>query len=363
MSPEARDSGADDRAGPGDRVEDYDYPLPAELIAQQRLGPRADSRLMYMPSTGAPRHLAFRDLGSLLRPGDLLVVNDTRVIPARVRFEHLGREAEILLLHPAGGDADVWECLVRPGRRMLPGMRMQVRFGLWADVLAPGAGGGKRLRFSPPGRLAQLLPEIGEMPLPPYIHEPLADPERYQTVYAREPGSAAAPTAGLHFDEPMLAELAAAGVARAPVTLRIGLDTFQPLRVDSLSDHRMHSETYEIPPATRQAIDTARANGGRIVAVGTTVARALEAAAAKAGAGEPRERADSGATDIFLRPGHRFREVDMLLTNFHLPRSTLLVLVSAFAGRERILDAYRVAVAEGYRFYSFGDAMLLGPIR
>lgn len=349
---------SEDPAG-GARLDDFDYPLPTELVAQHPPGTRGDSRLMHLPTVGPPRHLRFDDLPSLLRAGDLLVVNDTRVIPARIRFRHQDREAEILLLEQAG-NADTWDALVRPGKRALPGTRLQLRFGLWADVLRQEPGGERRLRFSPPGRLQHLLPEIGEMPLPPYIHETLEDPERYQTVFARDPGSAAAPTAGLHFTEAILARLAEQGVDRTEVTLSVGLDTFQPVRVEDLDEHRMHSEAYRVPAAARAAIEASRARGGRVVAVGTTVARTLEAAAARRAAGEPNP--DQGRTDIFIRPGHRFREVDALLTNFHLPRSTLLVMVSAFSGRERILDAYREAVEQGYRFFSFGDAMLLEPL-
>jgi S-adenosylmethionine:tRNA ribosyltransferase-isomerase len=345
----------------GSRLEDFDYPLPTELIAQHPPAQRGDSRLMHLPTDGPPRHLRFNDLPGLLRAGDLMVLNDTRVIPARIRFDHLGAGVEILLLEPAGAVAagDTWWCLVRPGKRARPGARLQLRFGLWADVLSEDAGGSRRLRFSPPGRLARLLPEIGEVPLPPYIGERLDDPERYQTVFAREPGSAAAPTAGLHLTMGLLQELASAGVQTTEVTLRIGLDTFQPLRVDHLDDHRMHSEAYHIPPTARAAIETCQARGGRVVAVGTTVARTLEAAAARRQAGDARP--DEGRTDIFIRPGHHFLQVDLLLTNFHLPKSTLLVMVSAFSGRERILRAYEEAVAQGYRFFSFGDAMLLEP--
>lgn len=346
-------------AGDGSRLEDFDYPLPTELIAQQPPSRRGDSRLMHLPPDGPPRHLRFTDLPALLRAGDLLVLNDTRVIPARIRFYHRGADAEILLLEPAGAGVDTWWGLVRPGKRAEPGVRLQVHFGLWADVLAQEPGGRRRLRFSPPDRLAHLLPEIGEMPLPPYIKQRLADPERYQTVFAREPGSAAAPTAGLHFTPGLLGRLVAAGIETTAVTLRIGVDTFQPIRVDDLREHRMHSEAYRIPAGARSAIEACRARGGRVVAVGTTVARTLEAAVARKAAGEADP--DQGRTHIFIRPGHVFREVDLLLTNFHLPKSTLLVMVSAFSGRERILGAYREAVARGYRFFSFGDAMLLEP--
>lgn len=285
------------------------------------------------------------------------MVNETRVLPARIRFRVGERDGEILLLQPADKDEDTWDCLVRPGRAAYPGARLQLRFSLWADVVEQSPGGGRVLRFSPPGRLKELLPEIGEAPLPPYIKAHLEDPERYQTVYARVPGSAAAPTAGLHFTDEMLSGLQAAGVEHAALTLRIGLDTFQPMRTEHLDSHRMHSEAYRIPRPTRAAITACRERGGRVVAVGTTAARALEAAAQRRAANDP--GADAGDTDVFIRPGFEFREVDLLLTNFHLPRSTLLVMVSAFAGRERILAAYAEAIALRYRFYSFGDAMLL----
>jgi len=343
----------------GGLLADYEFELPPGLIAQHPLEQRDSSRLLHLPAGGAARDLTFSDLPDQLRAGDLLVVNETRVLPARIRFRLRERGAEILLLNPIGKDADSWECLVRPGKAAYPGARLQLRFSLWADVVEQAPGGGRVLRFSPPGRLKALLPEIGEAPLPPYIKERLNDPERYQTVYARVPGSAAAPTAGLHFTDAMMDGLQAAGIERAALTLRIGLDTFQPLRTENLKEHRMHSEAYRIPRPTRAAIDACRGRGGRVVAVGTTSARALEAAALK------RSRADlipdAGDTDIFIRPGFRFREVDLLLTNFHLPKSTLLVMVSAFAGRERVLAAYGEAIERGYRFYSFGDAMLLEP--
>jgi S-adenosylmethionine:tRNA ribosyltransferase-isomerase len=313
---------------------------------------------MVVPAEGAIGHESFQILPRLLRGGDLLVINDTRVLPARLRFVAGEKEGEILLLREIGGDT--WEALMRPGRRVRPGTRLQVRPGLWADVVARAPGGLFTLRFSPARRLVALLPEIGETPLPPYIKERLNEPERYQTVYATSPGSAAAPTAGLHFTEPLLAGLREAGVEVARLTLHIGLDTFQPLRVDDLDDHRMHSEEYVIPAPTRAAIAATRARGGRVVAVGTTATRALEAAAGRRAAGEG-AAADLGFTDIFIRPGHTWREVDLMLTNFHLPKSTLLVMVSAFAGRERILEAYGQAIGRGYRFYSFGDAMLLEP--
>jgi S-adenosylmethionine:tRNA ribosyltransferase-isomerase len=343
----------------GGLLADYEFKLPPELIAQHPLEQRDASRLLQLPAGGAARDLTFSDLPDLLRAGDLLVVNETRVLPARIRFRLGGSDAELLLLNPTGKDEDSWECLVRPGKAAYPGARLQLRFSLWADVVEQSPGGGRVLRFSPPGRLKALLPEIGEAPLPPYIKERLDDPERYQTVYARVPGSAAAPTAGLHFTDAMMERLRASSIERAALTLRIGLDTFQPLRTENLKEHRMHSEAYRIPQPTRAAIDACRGRGGRVVAVGTTSTRALEAAALKRSRGDLSP--DAGDTDIFIRPGFRFREVDLLLTNFHLPKSTLLVMVSAFAGRERVLAAYREAIERGYRFYSFGDAMLLEP--
>jgi S-adenosylmethionine:tRNA ribosyltransferase-isomerase len=301
------------------------------------------------------------------------VVNDTRVIPARVRFTLDGHDAEILLLHEVG--ADTWAALTRPSRLIRQALRFDLPGGLAATVVAERPDGERTLRFDPPGRLREVLDDIGELPLPPYIHEPLADPSRYQTVYAAPAGwsvaaalrlgaipeewappaleSAAAPTAGLHFDAAMLDRLRAAGVEIAPLTLRVGLDTFRPVRVEDLDDHRMHSEAYAVPAATRALVAACRRRGGRVVAVGTTVCRTLEAAAATG--------RDAGSTDIFIRPGFEFRATDLLLTNFHLPKSTLLVMVAAFSGRERILAAYREAVARGYRFFSFGDCMLLEP--
>ena len=346
-----------DRPVDGGSLSDYDYELPPGLIAQRPLPRRDASRLLYLPAQGAPRHHRFTELTTLLKAGDLVVLNETRVLPARIRFRIRERDAEILLLNPAARDEDTWECLVRPGKAAPVGACLQLRFALWADVVDAAPGGTRVLRFAPPGRLRATLDQVGEAPLPPYIKQRLDDPERYQTVYARVPGSAAAPTAGLHFTAELLAGLAAAGVEQAALTLRIGLDTFQPIRTQRLDEHVMHSEIYRVPRTTRVAIAACRRRGGRVVAVGTTVARALEAAADRRARGDA--GADAGATDIFIRPGFRFREVDLLLTNFHLPKSSLLMLVSAFAGRRRAMAAYREAIAEGYRFYSFGDAMLL----
>jgi S-adenosylmethionine:tRNA ribosyltransferase-isomerase len=330
-------------------LSDYDYDLPPRLIAQHPLGDRTASRLLHLQAGGRPAHLNFTDLPRLLRPGDLLVVNETRVIPARLLFDLEGAPAEVLLLHPL--EPDRWEALVRPGRRLRRGATAEIRAGLRVVVEDELPQGRRMLRFEPPGKLAEVHEVIGVTPLPPYIHEPLEDPERYQTVYARVPGSAAAPTAGLHFSQDSLDQLRAGGVVVAPLTLRIGLDTFRPVRVEDLDHHQMHSEKFAIPAGTVVAVEACRAAGGRVVAVGTTVARALETWA--------HDGRTEGDTDLFIRPGFDFQAVDLLLTNFHLPRSTLLVLVSAFAGRERVLAAYREAVAREYRFFSFGDAMLL----
>lgn len=369
-------------------IADFDYTLPPELIAQTPIEPRDASRLLVLHrDTGAIEHRAFREIGTYLRPGDLLVANQSRVIPARLRGmkEGSGGAVELLLLAVRGDvGPDVWEALVRPGRRIHEGTRLDFGEGaLTAEVLARTPSGGRLVRLTPrEGTLAETLDRLGSMPLPPYIHTPLADRERYQTVYAREPGSAAAPTAGLHFTPRLLAELEARGIGTAFVTLHIGLDTFQPVSEPTLEAHAMHSEEIEVTPETAARINAARAAGGRIVAVGTTAVRTLEAVAAlaeeqrreqkgqavamavdvttaRAEASEPLVIPYRGRTSLFIMPGYRFRTVDVMLTNFHLPRSTLIVLVSAFAGRERTLAAYAEAVAQGYRFYSFGDAMLI----
>lgn len=324
---------------------DFDYELPEERIAQEP-APRGESRLLVLDADGPERHRRIRDLPALLRPGDLLVLNDTRVIPARL-FGHRGEGKMEVLLVEKLGDRD-WEALVRPGRRARPGTVI-VFEDLSAEVID------KRddryhLRFSEP--VEPHLDRLGHVPLPPYIHRPdePADRERYQTVFARNPGAIAAPTAGLHFSQELLREIAAAGIGIARVTLHVGIGTFKPVSVEKIEDHRMDRERYEVGEETAEAIRRTRESGGRIVAVGTTVVRTLESSGGEAG---------SGATDLFITPGFRFRVVDVLLTNFHLPRSTLLMLVSAFAGRERVLAAYEEAIREGYRFYSYGDAMLL----
>jgi S-adenosylmethionine:tRNA ribosyltransferase-isomerase len=338
------------------RTSDFDYELPTGAIAQHP-APRGDSRLLALDRAGPERHRRVRDLPALLAPGDLLVVNDTRVIPARLFGRRSGAAAgggrvEILLVERLGERE--WEALARPGRRVRPGTRIEFETGLAAEVVATAEGGRRRLRFSEP--VEGHLDRLGHVPLPPYIERPdeAADRERYQTIFARHPGAVAAPTAGLHFSEELLRDLAAGGIERAAVTLHVGIGTFRPVTAERIVEHRMDRERYEVPAETAAAIGRTRARGGRVVAVGTTVVRTLEAAALATG----EVGAGAGATDLFITPGFRFQVVDVLLTNFHLPRSTLLMLVAAFAGSERTLAAYAEAIREGYRFYSYGDAML-----
>lgn len=339
------------------RVSDFDYELPEDLIAQQPVEPRDAARLLVVDrETGRLEHRRFRDLPRYLTAGDVLVLNDTRVIPARLfgLKEPTGGRVEVLLLERR--EPDVWEALVRPGRRVPAGSRVAFgQGGLRAVVLDRTEAGGRLLRFEPAGELDRRLGELGQMPLPPYIRAPLSDPERYQTVYARQEGSAAAPTAGLHFTPALLRQVADHGVQVAYLTLHVGLGTFRPVQVERIEEHTMHAEYYAVPEATAAAVNKARRDGRRVVAVGTTVARTLEAAAGDDGA----VRAGEGRTDLFIYPGYRWKVVDGLVTNFHLPRSTLLMLVSAFLGRERTLAAYEEAVRQRYRFFSFGDAMLI----
>jgi S-adenosylmethionine:tRNA ribosyltransferase-isomerase len=332
---------------------DFDYHLPASSIAQEPL-PRGESRLLLLDRAGPECHSRVADLARLLRPGDLLVLNDTRVIPARLFGRRAGGGRMELLLVERKGERE-WEALLKPGRRARPGTAIELAPGLTVEVVAASEEGRYRLRFSEP--VEPHLERLGHVPLPPYIHRPdtAEDRERYQTVFARRPGAIAAPTAGLHFTEELLREIEDAGIAVARLTLHVGLGTFKPVTAERIEEHRMDSERYEIGAAAAAAVRRARAGAGRVVAVGTTVVRTLESAAL-AGGGEV--RAGSGATDLFIAPGFRFQAVDVLLTNFHLPRSTLLMLVSAFAGRQRVLAAYEEAIREGYRFYSYGDAML-----
>lgn len=336
---------------------DFYYELPQELIAQTPPADRAASRLLlYDRSTRSITDGVFSDVASHLHPGDMLVRNTTRVIPARligVR-EDTGGHMEFLLLRRAEGDR--WECLAKPARRARPGQEYRVGDGLRVRVLGDtGTEGGKLVELLYDGILEEVLDRVGQTPLPPYITERLEDPERYQTVYARERGSAAAPTAGLHFTQALLDRLRAQGVRIVDVLLHVGLGTFRPVSAERVEDHHMHAEYCEVTAEAARAINEARAAGGRVVAVGTTSVRTLESAATPDGLVQP----FAGQTSIFITPGYAFRAVDALITNFHLPESTLLMLVSAFAGREEMLRVYRHAVQQRYRFFSFGDAMLI----
>lgn len=356
------------------RTSDFDYHLPPEQIAQTPIEPRDASRLLVLNRTdGSLAHRRFGDIVEYLHPGDVLVFNQTRVIPARLHGRKVpsGGRVEFLLL--AQEDAQTWRGLVG-GRHVGEGVRLAFSgkdgTAVEGTVIAEGERAERVVRFDVP--LAPLLGSLGEVPLPPYIHQPLHDPERYQTVYARVEGSAAAPTAGLHFTPDLLIALRDQGVRMAYCTLHIGLDTFQPVTEERAEDHRMHSERAVLAAEDARTINEAKLAGGRIVAVGTTAVRTLETAALRSAGitGDPYEAAADlcpwrpvtaidEATDLFIRPGYRFRVVDALITNFHLPRSTLLMLVSAFAGREPVLGAYQAAQQAGYRFYSFGDAMLI----
>jgi S-adenosylmethionine:tRNA ribosyltransferase-isomerase len=356
------------------KISDYDYDLPPELIAQTPLEPRDASRLLVVQrSSGALLHRHFRDIGDYLRPGDLLIANQSRVIPARLlgRRAETGGAVEVLLLSERSDlGRDYWETLVRPGRRLREGAR--IIFGddaLHAEVLQRTDVGGRVVHFSVPGQgpsasnnpynlltVRQLIDDLGRMPLPPYIHETLNDPERYQTVYARISGSAAAPTAGLHFTPRLLEQLRQQGVRVGFVTLHVGLDTFRPVEVEEVRDHKMHSEEIELDAPTASLINETRSAGGRVVAVGTTSVRVLEGVAS---VHDGRIEPYHGHTRLFITPGYPFKVVDAMITNFHLPRSTLLLLVSAFMGKPLMKAAYQEAIREHYRFFSFGDAMLL----
>jgi S-adenosylmethionine:tRNA ribosyltransferase-isomerase len=347
------------------RLSDFDYSLPEELIAQEPLAERDASRLLVVPRDGsALAHGHVRALPSLLRPDDLLVFNDARVIPARLfgRKAQTGGQVELLLVEPlTGRDHETWYCLGQASKGLKRGQQLEFGPKLNGTVVEVASDGALHVQLSLGGdALLAALWEQGEIPLPPYIrHAHVAPPNdpnaaRYQTIFARRPGASAAPTAGLHFTERLLASLDAAGIQRTTVTLFVGPGTFLPVRTEDISQHRMHSERYEIPPEAVVAVAQARQRGGRVIPVGTTSLRALEAAAQSGTL-----QAGPGATDLFLVPGATFRVADGLLTNFHLPKSTLLMLVAAMAGRDRILEAYRQAVAERYRFFSYGDAMLI----
>jgi len=336
---------------------DFFYDLPQELIAQTPLERRDGSRMMTLSrENGTVGHRHFFDLPSMLRPGDCLVLNDSRVIPARLMGVHAqkGSAVEVLLLRDEGNG--LWDCITRPGKRTRVGD--EVSFGdgkLTATVESVDDNGNRHIRFHYEGIFLEIIEELGRMPLPPYITEQLDDPSRYQTVYARNPGSAAAPTAGLHFTPELLSQLEAQGVSIARVTLHVGLGTFRPVKADVIEEHHMHSEYFEVSQETADLINRCKAAGGRIISVGTTSTRTLESVVLEDGTIPAR----SGWTEIFIYPGYRFKAIDGLITNFHLPESTLIMLVSAFAGYEETMAAYREAVAERYRFFSFGDCMFI----
>ena len=334
---------------------DFFYELPEELIAQTPIERRDGSRLMVLDrTTGAVLHRRFFELPQLLRAGDCLVLNDSRVLPARL-FGRLktGGAVEIVLLRDRGDN--VWECLARPGRKLRPGTNVYFGDGeLSCEALEIIEGGNRLVRFDYDGIFLEVLERLGKMPLPPYIHEELEDAERYQTVYSKEIGSAAAPTAGLHFTNELLEALRLQGVSTAFVTLHVGLGTFRPVKAENLEEHEMHSEFAVVPPETVRLVNETKAKGGRVIAVGTTSCRTLESATENGKLCE-----FSGFTDIFIYPGYEFKCIDSLITNFHLPESTLIMLISALAGREKVLNAYAEAVADKYRFFSFGDAMLI----
>ena len=339
------------------KTSDFYYELPQELIAQTPIQKRDASRLMTLDrATGAVEHHHFYELPDFLRPGDCLILNDSRVLPARLLGSRLpgGGACEVLLLIDRG--EKTWECLVRPGRKMRTGARLSFGDGaLTAEVVGEVEGGNRLVRFDYEGIFLEVLEKLGKMPLPPYIKEELQDRERYQTVYSRVVGSAAAPTAGLHFTPELLETIAARGIGIGYVTLHVGLGTFRPVKEEDITDHEMHSEYCVIPQETADLINRTKAAGGRCICVGTTSCRTLESWAREDGFME----AKAGWTNIYIYPGYRFKVMDGLVTNFHLPESTLIMLVSAFAGREHVLAAYEEAVRERYRFFSFGDAMFL----
>ncbi|HIY30605.1 MAG TPA: tRNA preQ1(34) S-adenosylmethionine ribosyltransferase-isomerase QueA [Candidatus Mediterraneibacter avicola] len=337
--------------------QDFYYELPQELIAQDPLEDRSSSRLLVLDKkTGDIQHHIFREIVNYLNPGDCLVINDTKVIPARLigAKEETGAKIEVLLLKR--GQNDVWETLVKPGRKAKPGTRISFGDGLLkGEVIDVVDEGNRLIRFEYEGIFEEILDRLGQMPLPPYITHQLRDKDRYNTVYAAHSGSAAAPTAGLHFTPELLEEIGRKGVDIARVTLHVGLGTFRPVKVEEVENHHMHSEFYMIDEEAAEKINRAKEQGGRVICVGTTSCRTVESAADEEG----RLKACSGWTEIFIYPGYQFKVLDGLITNFHLPESTLIMLVSALAGREHVLDAYEEAVKERYRFFSFGDAMLV----
>ena len=338
-------------------VKDFYFDLPEELIAQDPLKDRSSSRLLVLDrDTGEVQHRVFRDIVEYLRPGDCLVINDTKVIPARLFGikKDTGAKIEILLLKRR--ENDIWETLVRPGKKCRPGTVIEFGEGLLSGTVVETVDDGNRLiRFSYKGIFEEILDQLGQMPLPPYITHELKDKNRYQTVYAKHEGSAAAPTAGLHFTNELLKQIEEMGVKVAHVTLHVGLGTFRPVKVENVLDHHMHSEFYVVEESEARKVNDTKAAGGRVICVGTTSCRTVESASTDAGI----LQAKTGWTEIFIYPGYRFKVLDALITNFHLPESTLVMLVSALAGRGHILDAYKEAVKERYRFFSFGDAMFI----
>ena len=340
-------------------VKDFDYELPEELIAQDPLEDRSSSRLMVLDrETGEFEHKVFKDIIDYLNPGDCLVLNNTKVIPARLYGAKEGTNARIELLLLKRKENDVWETLVKPGKKAKPGTRIVFGDGLLVGEIIDIVDEGNRLiKFHYEGIFEEILDKLGQMPLPPYITHELKDKNRYQTVYAKYDGSAAAPTAGLHFTKELLEQVKAKGIKIAEVTLHVGLGTFRPVKVDNILDHHMHSEFYMVSKEAADTINTAKKEGHRVISVGTTSTRTLESAADENGI----LRECSGWTEIFIYPGYSFKVIDGLITNFHLPQSTLVMLVSALAGREHVLNAYKEAVKERYRFFSFGDAMFIKP--
>lgn len=338
-------------------VKDFYFDLPQELIAQDPLEDRSASRLLVLDRrTGEVRHRHFTDILEYLRAGDCLVINDTKVIPARLFGTKKETQAKIELLLLKRREKDIWETLVKPGKKAKPGTEIVFGDGLLTGKILDTVEDGNRLiQFSYQGIFEEILDQLGQMPLPPYITHHLKDKNRYQTVYAKHEGSAAAPTAGLHFTEALLKQVEEKGVSIARVTLHVGLGTFRPVKVENVLDHHMHSEFYRIEPEAAEKINRAKSGGGRVICVGTTSCRTIESAARDDG----KVPAASGWTDIFIYPGYRFKVLDGLITNFHLPESTLVMLVSALAGREQVLSAYQEAIDERYRFFSFGDAMLV----
>ena len=343
------------------KTSDFYFDLPKELIAQDPLEDRASSRLLMVDkNTGETKHEIFRNIVDYLYPGDCLVLNNTKVLPARLlgQKEDTGAAVEILLLKRR--DKDVWETLVKPGKKMRPGAKVVFGDGrLRAEVIDVMEEGNRLVRFAYEGIFEEVLDSLGEMPLPPYITHKLQDKNRYQTVYAKYDGSAAAPTAGLHFTAELLDQIEKKGVKLAYVTLHVGLGTFRPVKADDISEHHMHSEYYQITAEAARTINETKENGGRIICVGTTSCRTIESAADENG----RLKECSGWTEIFIYPGYQFKILDCLITNFHLPESTLIMLVSALAGREHVLAAYEEAIKERYRFFSFGDAMFIGDTK